>query len=97
MHAVTRKRHSVQYSDQPSRGRTTAPAVAQDTRFRDEQGVCRTPRHEPADLDNFEKEGPLSIKVALMLNRKLCISLDWLYFGEIDGLPVGLARRLGVL
>jgi hypothetical protein len=32
-----------------------------------------------------------------MLNRELCISLDWIYFGKIDGPPVGIARRLGVL
>lgn len=45
----------------------------------------------------FEKNKPLSREVAFTLVRKIPgVSLDWLYFGKPEGLPLELARRLGV-
>ncbi len=45
----------------------------------------------------FEKGVPLSRDVAFLIVRKVPgVSLDWLYFGKPDGLPLELARRLGV-
>ena len=46
----------------------------------------------------FENGAPLSREVAFLLVRKISgLSLDWLYFGKTEGLPLELARRLGVL
>jgi hypothetical protein len=45
----------------------------------------------------FEKGQPLSRDAAFRLVRKVPgMSLDWLYFGKPEGLPLELARRLGV-
>ncbi|MBR0855452.1 hypothetical protein [Bradyrhizobium liaoningense] len=45
----------------------------------------------------FEKGQPLSREAAFRIVRKIPgITLDWLYFGKPDGLPLELARRLGV-
>lgn len=45
----------------------------------------------------FEKGKPLSREAAFHLVRKIPgLSLDWLYFGRPQGLPLELARRLGV-
>ena len=44
----------------------------------------------------FENGAPLSREVAFLLVRKCPgVSLDWLYFGKIEALPLELARRLG--
>lgn len=46
----------------------------------------------------FENGFPLSREVAFVLVKKFPgVSLDWLYFGKIDALPLELARRLGEL
>lgn len=47
---------------------------------------------------NFERGKPLGFAAA----QRLCqlipgISLDWLYSGAIEGLSIGMARRLGEL
>lgn len=48
--------------------------------------------------NGFENHYPLSREVAFLIVRKVPgLSLDWLYFGRIDGLSVGLARSLGEL
>ena len=45
----------------------------------------------------FEKGQPLSREAAFRIVRKVPgVSLDWLYFGKPDGLPLELARGLGV-
>lgn len=45
----------------------------------------------------FEKGVPLSRDVAFRIVRRVPgMSLDWLYFGKPEGLPLELARRLGV-
>lgn len=45
----------------------------------------------------FEKGQPLSREVAFRLVRKIPgLTLDWLYFGKPDGLPLEFARKLGV-
>ncbi|WKA31580.1 hypothetical protein [Bradyrhizobium roseum] len=45
----------------------------------------------------FEKGKPLSREAAFLMVRKIPgLSLDWLYFGRPEGLPLELARRLGV-
>jgi hypothetical protein len=45
----------------------------------------------------FENGRPLSRDVAFRLVRKIPgLSLDWIYFGKADGLPIELARRLGL-
>jgi hypothetical protein len=45
----------------------------------------------------FEKGQLLSRDAAFRLVRKIPgLTLDWLYFGKPDGLPLELARRLGV-
>lgn len=46
-------------------------------------------------LSNFEAGMPLSIDVA----KRICanvpgVTLDWLYFGKEDGLPLALRQRL---
>ncbi len=46
----------------------------------------------------FERGSPLSREVAFRLVRKISgLSLDWLYFGKTEALPLELARRLGEL
>jgi hypothetical protein len=46
----------------------------------------------------FENGAPLSREVAFLLVRKISgLSLDWLYFGKSEALPLELARRLGEL
>lgn len=46
----------------------------------------------------FENGAPLSREVAFRLVRKFSgLSLDWLYFGKTEALPIELARRLGEL
>ncbi|MCD0415715.1 hypothetical protein LOC51_00675 [Rubrivivax sp. JA1024] len=45
----------------------------------------------------FEKGQPLSREAAFRLVRKIPgLTLDWLYFGKPDGLPLEFARKLGV-
>lgn len=45
----------------------------------------------------FEKSVPLSRDVAFRVVQKIPgMTLDWLYFGKPEGLPLELARRLGV-
>ncbi len=47
---------------------------------------------------NFETGSPLSREVAFLLVQKVPgLTLDWLYFGKADGLPVALAKRLGAI
>lgn len=46
----------------------------------------------------FENGAPLSREVAFLLVRRFSgLSLDWLYFGRTEALPLELARRLGEL
>lgn len=46
----------------------------------------------------FENGAPLSREVAFKLVQKFSgLSLDWLYFGKTEALPLELARRLGEL
>lgn len=46
----------------------------------------------------FERGSPLSRQAAFKIVRKISgITLDWLYFDKPDGLPLDVARRLGVL
>jgi transcriptional regulator with XRE-family HTH domain len=46
----------------------------------------------------FEHGEPLSRQVAFLLVQKISgLSLDWLYFGRTEALPLQLARRLGEL
>lgn len=46
----------------------------------------------------FENGYPLSREVAFLLVKKVSgLSLDWLYFGKTEALPLELARRLGEL
>ena len=46
----------------------------------------------------FENGAPLSREVAFLLVKKISgLSLDWLYFGKTEALPLELARRLGAL
>lgn len=45
---------------------------------------------------NFENGLPLSKEIAFQLVRTVPgLTLDWLFFGKPDGLPLELARRLG--
>jgi hypothetical protein len=47
---------------------------------------------------SFENGAPLSRGAAFTIVQKLAgITLDWLYFGKPDGLPLDVARRLGLL
>ena len=44
---------------------------------------------------NFENNKPLSHEMAVKLCRQVPgLTLDWLYFGKTEGLPVRLARDL---
>ncbi len=46
----------------------------------------------------FENGLPLSRQAAFKIVRKIPgITLDWLYFDKPDGLPLDVARRLGIL
>lgn len=46
----------------------------------------------------FENGAPLSREIAFLLVRKFSgLSLDWLYFGKTEALPLELVRRLGLL
>ena len=46
----------------------------------------------------YENGAPLSREVAFRLVQKISgLSLDWLYFGKTEALPLELARRLGEL
>jgi hypothetical protein len=46
---------------------------------------------------NLLRGSSLSATMANLIRRKTGASLDWLYHGDINGMPVALARRLGVL
>lgn len=46
--------------------------------------------------NNVERGSPLSHDLAVRICQKVPgMTLDWLYFGKTDGLPLGLAKRLG--
>lgn len=46
----------------------------------------------------FENGAPISREVAFLLVQKISgLSLDWIYFGKTEALPLGLLRRLGEL
>lgn len=46
--------------------------------------------------NNVERGLPLSHDLAVRLCQKFPgVTLDWLYFGKADGLPLELARRIG--
>lgn len=46
--------------------------------------------------NNIRLGSPLSSEVAIRICQKVPgMTLDWLYFGKPDGLPLDLARRLG--
>lgn len=48
--------------------------------------------------NNVENGLPMSRDIAFRLVQKCPgLTLDWLYFGKPDGLPLELARRLGEL
>lgn len=50
----------------------------------------------PQRWGNVETGMPLSNQLALLLVRKVPgLTLDWLYLGKADGLPLEMARRLG--
>ena len=52
----------------------------------------------PQRWSNFENGLPLSREMAFRLVQKIPgLTLDWLYFGKSDGVPLALARRLGEL
>ncbi|CEG08742.1 Helix-turn-helix [Afipia felis] len=48
----------------------------------------------PSRLSNFMNASPLSIDVAHKLVARFRVSLDWLYYGHEDALPVELRRRI---
>lgn len=49
-------------------------------------------------LNSFQNGAPLSREIAFrMVQRISGLSLDWLYFGKTEALPLELARRLGEL
>ena len=46
----------------------------------------------------IENGGPISKEVAFKIRRGCPgVTLDWIYFGDMSGLPVALARQLGEL
>lgn len=48
--------------------------------------------------NSFENGAPLSRSAAFKIVQKLPgVTLDWLYFGKPDGLPLDIFRRLGLL
>jgi hypothetical protein len=52
----------------------------------------------PARWSNIRCGTSLSLQVAKILCKKSPgLTLDWLYFGKVEGLPVAFARELGVL
>lgn len=52
----------------------------------------------PPRWNNVEKGLPLSRDIAFRLVQTIPgLTLDWLYFGKPDGLPLELLRRLGEL
>ena len=54
--------------------------------------------YSPQRWGNVENGVPLSRDVAFKLVQIVPgLTLDWLYFGKPDGLPMELARRLGEL
>lgn len=54
-------------------------------------------RVEPKRWYNFENGFPLSRDMAILLVQRIPgLTLDWIYLGRADGLPIELARRLGV-
>lgn len=52
---------------------------------------------EPKRWYNVESGFPLSKELAFILVQRIPgLTTDWLWFGKSDGLPIQLARRLGV-
>lgn len=50
----------------------------------------------PQRWNNVENGKPLGSELAIRVVRAVPgLTLDWLYFGKPDGLPLELARRLG--
>ena len=48
--------------------------------------------------NEFENGAPLSRQAAFKIVQRIPgMTLDWLYFGKPDGLPLDVARRLGLL
>lgn len=46
--------------------------------------------------NNVERGKPLGHELAVRICQKVPgVTLDWLYFGKMDGLPFELARRIG--
>jgi hypothetical protein len=49
-------------------------------------------------LSTFENGGALSRQAAFKIVQRLPgVTLDWLYFGKAEGLPLDVLRRLGLL
>lgn len=45
--------------------------------------------------NNYERgRARISLDVALVLNRRVGVSLDWIFCGELAGLPLGLAVQM---
>ena len=52
----------------------------------------------PTIYNGYENGIRLSLPSAIRIVRKIPgMTLDWLYFGKADGLPLDVARRLGLL
>lgn len=52
----------------------------------------------PTRWSNFERGLPLSRDMSSRLTKRIPgLTLDWLYRGRSEGLPLELARRLGAL
>lgn len=58
---------------------------------------CAFLQIEPKRWYNVESGFPLSKELAFILVQRIPgLTTDWLWFGKSDGLPIQLARRLGV-
>ncbi len=67
-----------------------ALGVSTQAKMADELGV------EFNRYNNVERGKPLGHELAVLICRRFPgVTLDWLYFGKADGLPLELARRLG--
>lgn len=59
--------------------------------------IARTFKISQQRLSNYVNGiRPLDIEIAMMLSARFGITLDWLYMGDIRGLPFELAQKIAL-
>lgn len=86
----------------PESGGKTAPTAVRMRQLRRASGYADNAKGfaeklgiTPPRLSNFENGLPISIDVAKRICQQVPgMSLDWLYYGKLEAVPLALQRRL---